>query len=106
MASLTAIRYNKPCRECYQRLKAAGKASNVALMAVVNKLLRQAFAVVKFDEDFNPNYQPILRSFAWLLTQFMLRNFSKIQPQNQARKIEQNGRSKLVLQRYGRLESH
>jgi transposase len=32
------------------------------LIAVVNKLLRQAFAVVKFDEDFNPNYQPILRS--------------------------------------------
>jgi len=64
MASCSAIRYNKPCRECYQRLKAAGKASNVALMAVVNKLLRQAFAVVKFDEDFNPNYQPILRSMA------------------------------------------
>jgi transposase len=64
MASLSAIRYNKPCRECYQRLKAAGKASNVALMAAVNKLLRQAFAVVKFDEDFNPNYQPILRSMA------------------------------------------
>ncbi len=64
MASLSAIRYNKPCQEFYQRLKAAGKASNVALMAVVNKLLRQAFAVVKFDEDFNPNYQPILRSMA------------------------------------------
>ena len=64
MASLSAIRYNKPCQEFYQRLKAAGKASNVALMAVVNKLLRQAFAVVKFDEDFNPNYQPILRSVA------------------------------------------
>jgi transposase len=63
MASLTAIRYNKPCQECYQRLKVAGKASNVALMAVVNKLLRQAFAVVKFDEDFDPNYQPVLRSF-------------------------------------------
>ena len=64
MASLTAIRYNRPCQECYQRLNAAGKASNVALMAVVNKLLRQAFAVVKFDEDFNPNYQSVLRSFA------------------------------------------
>ena len=64
MASLTAIRYNRPCRECYQRLKAAGKASNVTLMAVVNKLLRQAFAVVKFDEDFDPNYRPLLRSLA------------------------------------------
>jgi transposase len=64
MASLSAIRYNKPCREFYLRLKAAGKASNVALMAVVNKLLRQAYAVVKFNEDFDPNYQPILRSIA------------------------------------------
>ena len=62
MASLSAIRYNRPCREQYQRLKAAGKASNVALMAVVNKLLRQAYAVVKFNEDFDPNYLPILRS--------------------------------------------
>ncbi|GAB4043436.1 IS110 family transposase [Spirosoma jeollabukense] len=64
MASLSAIRYNKPCRECYQRLKAAGKVTNVALMAVVNKLLRQAYAVVKFNEDYDPNYQPILRSIA------------------------------------------
>ena len=64
MASWSAIRYNKPCREFYQRLKAAGKSSKVALIAVVNKLLRQAFAVVKFDEDFNPNYQPVLRSLA------------------------------------------
>jgi len=64
MASWSAIRYNKPCREFYQRLKAAGKSSKLALVAVINKLLRQAFAVVKFDEDFNPNYQPILRSVA------------------------------------------
>jgi hypothetical protein len=47
-----------------QRLKADGKSSKLALIAVVNKLLRQAFAVVKFDEDFNPDYQPILRSMA------------------------------------------
>ena len=64
MASWSAIRYNKPCRDFYQRLKAAGKSSKLALIAVINKLLRQAFAVVKFDEDFNPNYQPILRSIA------------------------------------------
>ena len=64
VASWSAIQYNKPCREFYQRLKAAGKSSKLALIAVVNKLLRQAFAVVKFDEDFNPNYQPILRSVA------------------------------------------
>ena len=61
MATWSAIRYNQPCKELYQRLKAAGKASKLALIAVANKLLRQAFAVVKFNEDFDPNYQPILR---------------------------------------------
>lgn len=61
VATWSAIRHNKPCRECYQRLKAAGKASKVALIAVANKLLRQAFAVVKFDENFDPDYQPALR---------------------------------------------
>jgi transposase len=59
VASWSAIRHNKSCRELYQRLKAAGKASKVALIAVVNKLLRQAFAVVKFDQEFNQDYCPI-----------------------------------------------
>ncbi len=68
MASWSAIRYNKPCQQLYQRLKAAGKAPKVALIAVVNKLLRQAFAVVKFDQDFDPNYQPVLRTSACFST--------------------------------------
>lgn len=62
VASWAAIRYNKPCQLLYQRLKAAGKASKVALMAVVNKLLRQAFAVVTYQQDFDPEYQPVLRT--------------------------------------------
>jgi transposase len=36
MASWSAIRYNKPCREFYTRLKAAGKTTKLALIAVVN----------------------------------------------------------------------
>lgn len=47
-----------------QRLKAAGKASKLALIAVANKLLRQAFALVRFGEDYNENYQPKFRSTA------------------------------------------
>jgi transposase len=62
VASWSAIRYNKACREFYQRLKAAGKASKLALIAVANKLLRQAFAVVHFGENFDDNYQPKFRS--------------------------------------------
>jgi transposase len=45
IASWSAIRYNLACREVYQRLKAKGKASKVALIAVANKLVRQAFAI-------------------------------------------------------------
>lgn len=59
VASWSAIQHNKSCRELYHRLKAAGKALKVALIAVVNKLLRQAFAVVKFDQNFDPNYKPV-----------------------------------------------
>jgi transposase len=63
MATWSAIRFNKPCQEFYQRLKTAGKPGKVALIAVANKLIRQAFDDVKYGEDFNPDYQPILRSF-------------------------------------------
>lgn len=62
MATWSAIRFNKPCQVFYQRLRAAGKPGKVALIAVANKLIRQAFAVVKYGEDFNPDYQPVLRS--------------------------------------------
>lgn len=55
IASWSAIRFNRPCKELYHRLKAAGKPSKVALIAVMNKMLRQVFAVVKnkrkFDND-------------------------------------------------------
>jgi transposase len=61
-ARRSAIRCNKACREFYQRLKAAGKPSKLALIAVANKLLRQAFALVRFGENFDDNYQPKFRS--------------------------------------------
>jgi len=64
VASWSAIRYNRSCKEFYLRLKAAGKASKLALIAVANKLLRQAFALVRFDENFDDNYQPKFRSSA------------------------------------------
>lgn len=55
IASWSAIQYNKPCKALYERLKGKGKPSKVALVAVMNKLIRQAFAVVKnqqmFDND-------------------------------------------------------
>jgi hypothetical protein len=38
MATWSAIRYNQPCKELYQRLKAAGKAAKLALMAAAVEL--------------------------------------------------------------------
>lgn len=39
MATLTAVRFNEPLRTFYQRLRAQGKASKVALVAAMRKLL-------------------------------------------------------------------
>lgn len=52
IASWTAIRYNTSCKECYQRLRSKGKPGKVALVAVSNKLVRQAFAVVKSNKEY------------------------------------------------------
>lgn len=56
IATWTAIRCNEPCKELYERLKTSGKASKVALIAVANKLLRQAFAICKFGRIFSSDY--------------------------------------------------
>lgn len=45
VCSWSAIRYNKACRELYERLVSKGKAKRLALIAVVNKLVKQAFAI-------------------------------------------------------------
>jgi len=47
MCSLTAMRANAACKDLYDRLVAKGKNGKVALIAVCNKLLKQAFAIVK-----------------------------------------------------------
>ena len=39
MAALVAARHNPPLRRFYQRLRAAGKPTKVALVAVMRKLL-------------------------------------------------------------------
>lgn len=45
MCSMSAIKYNKACKDLYERLRASGKNGKVALIAVCNKLLKQAFAI-------------------------------------------------------------
>lgn len=52
MCSWSAIKCNKACRELYERLRQKGKAHRLALIAVVNKLIRQAFAVATKGEPY------------------------------------------------------
>jgi len=40
----------------YERLRANGKTEKQTLVAVMNKLLKQVFAVVKNNSLYQPNY--------------------------------------------------
>ena len=56
MCSFNACKYNRACKAMYDRIVAKGKSKKLALIAVCNKLLKQAFAIVKsglpYDENF------------------------------------------------------
>ena len=56
LCALSAKRYNKACRELYERLLAKGKAKKLALIAVANKLLKQAFAILKSGMNYDENH--------------------------------------------------
>lgn len=51
----SAKRYNKACRELYERLVAKGKSGRLALIAVANKLIKQAFAVATKNQLYQEN---------------------------------------------------
>jgi transposase len=55
MCSMTAFKTNKYCKELYDRLKERGKSGKLALIAVSNKLVRQAFAIAKNNITYNEN---------------------------------------------------
>lgn len=56
----SAKRCNKACKELYERLVAKGKAKKLALIAVANKLLKQAFAIATQKTKYNENYSNII----------------------------------------------
>lgn len=58
MCSWTAKRYNKTCREMYERLHKKGKQERVIKIAIANKLLKQAFAVATTKQKYRENYKP------------------------------------------------
>jgi len=60
MCSFNACKYNKACKALYDRIVAKGKSEKLALIAVCNKLLKQAFAVAKSGLIYDENYQSVL----------------------------------------------
>lgn len=56
MAATSAIRCNKACKELYERLRGKGKPYRVALIAAVNKLIKQVFAIAKSGEPYKTQF--------------------------------------------------
>ncbi|MEZ5040824.1 MAG: transposase [Saprospiraceae bacterium] len=56
MGANSAIKHNQVCKTLYQRLRANGKPHKKVMVAVMHKLLRQAFAVVKSGIPFDNQY--------------------------------------------------
>jgi transposase len=52
MCACSASRWNKSCKELYDRLVGRGKAKKLALIAVANKLVRQAFAIATQNKPY------------------------------------------------------
>jgi len=57
MCSFTACQNNPQCRALYERIVAKGKSKKLALIAVCNKLIKQAYGVVKNDLVYDVNYR-------------------------------------------------
>jgi transposase len=60
MCSFTACKNNKACKSLYDRIVAKGKSKKLALIAVCNKLLKQAFEVAKSGLIYDENYRRTL----------------------------------------------
>lgn len=56
VCSWSAIKCNKACKELYQRLVEKGKAKQLALIAVANKLIKQAFALATKGEFYKTEF--------------------------------------------------
>lgn len=60
LCSFTASQCNPQCTALYRRLVTKGKSKKLALIAVANKLLKQAFAIAKSGITYNKDYSSVL----------------------------------------------
>lgn len=56
LCSFTASVHNPQCKALFDRIVAKGKSKKLALIAVCNKLIKQAFAIAKSGLPYDPNY--------------------------------------------------
>lgn len=56
LCAFSACKHNKACREIYERIVSKGKSKKLALIAVANKLLKQAFAIAKSGRPYDENF--------------------------------------------------
>lgn len=62
MASFSACEHNRACKAVFDRIVAKGKSPKLALMAVANKLLKQAFAVATSGIPYDAEYRSVLKN--------------------------------------------
>ena len=60
LCSFSACKHNKSCREIYERIVNKGKSKKLALIAVSNKLLKQAFAIAKSGNPYDETFVSVL----------------------------------------------
>ena len=57
LCSFTACIYNPQCKALYERIVAKGKSKKLALIAVANKLIKQAYGIAKSGLYYDENYR-------------------------------------------------
>lgn len=62
MASFSACEHNRACKAVFDRIVAKGKSPKLAMMAVANKLLKQAFAVATSGIPYDAEYRSVLKN--------------------------------------------
>jgi len=62
LCSFNACKYNKACKELYNRIVNKGKSKKLALIAVSNKLLKQSFAIAKSGKPYDESYVSVMQA--------------------------------------------
>lgn len=62
MAARSAKRFNFACKELYERLRAKGKPHKIAMVAIMNKLMKQVFGVVSSKKEFDNNHYLVFKN--------------------------------------------